>query len=197
MYERTIPMFTMSKSYAMTGVRVGYLAVKDEKVRDRAKKILLYTTSNVCSIAQFGAIGALEGPQDCIREFATELRARRDFFYEGVRSLGGIFTGNPPNGAFYAFLRISRSWDGAPNATSLAWAMTEHLIKHGRIGCVPGVDFGTVGEGHIRFCFARERKELTGALDSMRQLFKEKGKREKENPDQFEAMGESGRTWNS
>jgi aspartate/methionine/tyrosine aminotransferase len=175
MYERTIPMFTMSKSYAMTGVRVGYLAVKDEKVRDRAKKILLYTTSNVCSIAQFGAIGALEGPQDCIRAFATELRARRDFFYDGIRSLSGVFTGEPPQGAFYAFLRINPDWNGAPGTSSHSgspsWSMTEHLIKHGRIGCVPGVDFGSAGEGHIRFCFARERKELTGALDSMRQLF--------------------------
>jgi aspartate/methionine/tyrosine aminotransferase/uncharacterized membrane protein/nitrite reductase/ring-hydroxylating ferredoxin subunit len=171
MYERTIPMFTMSKSYAMTGVRIGYLAVKDAAVRDRCKKILLYTTSNVCSIAQFGAIGALEGSQACIGEFATELRARRDFFYDGIRSLGGVFTGEPPNGAFYAFLRINPEWEGARGAQSLSWAMTEHLIKHGRIGCVPGVDFGAAGEGHIRFCFARERKELTGALDSMRQLF--------------------------
>jgi aspartate/methionine/tyrosine aminotransferase len=181
MYARTIPMFTMSKSYAMTGVRVGYLAIKDEKIRDRAKKILLYTTSNVCSIAQFGAIGALEGSQDCIREFSTELRARRDFFYDGLRSLGGVFSGEPPHGAFYAFVRINPGWEGARGAQaasaqasapkSLSWAMTEHLIKHGRIGCVPGVDFGAAGEGHIRFCFARERKELTGALDSMRQLF--------------------------
>ena len=170
MYERTIPMFTMSKSYAMTGVRVGYLAVKDERVRDRAKKILLYTTSNVCSIAQFGAIGGLEGPQETIRDFARELRARRDLFYEGVRSLGGIFTGEPPDGAFYAFLRINPNWNGARGA-SLSWAMAEYLIKHGRIGCVPGADFGDAGEGYIRFCFARERKELTGALDSMRQLF--------------------------
>ncbi len=171
MYDRTIPMFTMSKSYAMTGVRIGYLAVKDEKVRDRAKKILLYTTSNVCSIAQYGAIGGLEGPQDIIPEYATELRARRDLFYDGIRGLGGMFTGEPPDGAFYAFLRINPAWNGAPEATSLSWGMAEHLIKHGRIGCVPGVDFGDAGEGHIRFCFARERKELSGALDSMRQLF--------------------------
>ena len=60
MHERTIPMFTFSKSYAMTGLRLGYLAVKDEKVRDRCKKILLYTTSNVSSIVQYGGIGALE-----------------------------------------------------------------------------------------------------------------------------------------
>jgi aspartate aminotransferase len=171
MYERTIPMFTFSKSYAMTGVRLGYLAVKDPKVRDRCKKMVLYTTSNVCSIAQFGGIGALEGSQQCIRDFAQELKARRDFFYDGIRGLGGVFTGEPPAGAFYAFLKIDPSWDGARGHESLSWAMTEHLIKHGRIGCVPGVDFGATGEGHIRFCFARERKELTGALESMRSLF--------------------------
>ena len=171
MHERTIPMFTFSKSYAMTGVRLGYLAVKDEKVRDRCKKILLYTTSNVCSIVQYGGIGALEGSQACIRDFAVELKARRDLFYDGIRGLGGVFSGEPPAGAFYAFLKIDPAWDGARRAESVSWAMTEHLIRHGRIGCVPGADFGANGEGHIRFCFARERKELAGALDSMRQLF--------------------------
>jgi aspartate aminotransferase len=170
MYERTIPMYTFSKSYAMTGLRLGYLAVKDEKVRDRCKKIVLYTTSNVSSIVQFGGIGALEGSQTCIKEFAAELKARRDLFYDGIASLGGIFTGAPPMGAFYAFVRINPSWNGT-RGESLSWSMTEHLIKHGRIGCVPGVDFGRNGEGYIRFCFARERRELTGALDSMRSLF--------------------------
>lgn len=171
MHERTIPMFTFSKSYAMTGVRLGYLAVKDEKVRDRCKKILLYTTSNVCSIVQYGGIGALEGSQQCIADFSKELKARRDLFYDGIRNLGGVFTGEPPHGAFYAFLKINPSWEGRQGHQSLSWGMTEHLIKHGRIGCVPGVDFGNHGEGYIRFCFARDRKELTGALDSMRQLF--------------------------
>jgi aspartate aminotransferase len=172
MYERTIPMFTMSKSYAITGVRVGYLAVRNEAVRDRAKKVVLYTTSNVCSIAQYGAIGALEGPQDCIPQFAAELRARRDLFYDGIHSLGGVFSGAPPAGAFYAFLRIDPAWTGARSGESVSWAMAEHLIKHGRIGCVPGADFGAAGEGHVRFCFARERSELTGALESMRRLFR-------------------------
>jgi aspartate aminotransferase len=171
MHERTITMFTFSKSYAMTGVRLGYLAVKDPQVRDRCKKMLLYTTSNVCSIAQFGGIGALEGSQRCIHDFAVELKARRDFFYDGIRSLGDVFTGEPPAGAFYAFVRINPAWDGAARNESISWAMAEHLIKHGRIGCVPGVDFGANGEGHLRFCFARERTELTGALESMRQLF--------------------------
>jgi aspartate aminotransferase len=162
----------------MTGLRLGYVAVKDPKLRDRAKKILFYTSSNVASVVQFGGIGALEGPQDCIAEFRTELRARRDLFYKGLSELAGdVFSGKPPAGAFYAFVRIDPGWGydagvaGRPAEGSVSWRMVEHLIKHGRIGCVPGVDFGANGEGYVRFCFARDRRELTGALESMKQLF--------------------------
>jgi aspartate aminotransferase len=180
MYERTIPLYTFSKSYAMTGLRLGYVAIKDPAIRDRAKKVLFYTASNIASIVQFGGIGALEGPQDSIDAFRTELRARRDLFYRGIREFAGdVFTGQPPPGAFYAFLRIDPSWTpggrgaagGGTPPSSLSWAMTEYLIKNGRIGCVPGVDFGAQGEGYVRFCFARDRKELTGALQSMKALF--------------------------
>jgi aspartate aminotransferase len=179
MYERTIPMYTFSKSYAMTGLRLGYVAIRDAAIRDRAKKVLSYTASNVASVVQFGGIGALEGPQDCIEEFRSELRARRDLFYEGIdRVGGGVFSGKPPAGAFYAFLRIDPSWSGGVAATSsLSWRMTEYLIKSGRIGCVPGADFGANGEGYVRFCFARDRKELSGALESMGSLFRLAGNR--------------------
>src|SRR3954447_26657346 len=85
MYERTIPLYTFSKSFAMTGLRLGYIAIKDAAIRDRARKILFYTASNVASIVQYGGVGALEGPQDCIQGFRAELRARRDLFYDGVR----------------------------------------------------------------------------------------------------------------
>jgi aspartate aminotransferase len=170
MYERTIPLYTFSKSYAMTGLRLGYVAIRDAAIRDRAKKILFYTASNVASVVQFGGIGALEGPQDCIETFRDELRARRDLFYRGVRELAGdIFSGQPPPGAFYAFLRINPAARKAEGSAS--WSMVEYLIKNGRIGCVPGVDFGPRGEGYIRFCFARDRQELMGALASMKQLF--------------------------
>ena len=74
MYDRTIPLYTFSKSYAMTGLRLGYVSIKDPVIRDRAKKVLFYTASNIASIVQFGGIGALEGPQDCIAEFRAELR---------------------------------------------------------------------------------------------------------------------------
>jgi aspartate aminotransferase len=175
MYERTIPLYTFSKSYAMTGLRLGYVAIRDAALRDRAKKVLFYTASNIASIVQFGGIGALEGSQACIDAFRTELRARRDLFFDGIRELAGdVFSGQPPAGAFYAFLKIDPAWRGeslASGSTSQSWQMAEHLIKHGRIGCVPGVDFGANCEGYMRFCFARDRAELSGALESMKQLF--------------------------
>jgi aspartate aminotransferase len=205
MYERTIPVYTFSKSYAMTGLRLGYVSIKDQVIRDRAKKVLFYTASNIASVIQFGGVGALEGPQDCVAAFRSELRARRDLFYGGLAEAArDVFSGSPPAGAFYAFLQINPAWHGAmarpadnladrlrqgyggppklhakaeagshvrTQTPSVSWAMTEHLIKNGRIGCVPGVDFGGNGEGYVRFCFARERKELLGALESMRVLF--------------------------
>src|SRR5580765_8018528 len=96
MYARTIPLYTFSKSYAMTGLRLGYVAITDPVMRDRAKKLLFYTSSNVASVVQFGGIGALEGAQDCIETFRQELRARRDLFYRGINELAGdIFAGSP------------------------------------------------------------------------------------------------------
>jgi aspartate aminotransferase len=173
MYERTISLYTFSKTYAMTGLRLGYVAAKDPQLRDRMKKALFYTASNIASVVQFGGVGALEGSQDAVTAFRDELQARRDLFYEGIRShAGAVFTGAPPRGAFYAFLRIDPAWSSAAGRKdSLSWAMTEYLISQGRIGCVPGVDFGANGEGYVRFCFARDRRELTGALESMRAIF--------------------------
>ena len=172
MYDRTIPVYTLSKSYAITGVRVGYFAIKDPALRDRALKIILYTTSNVSSIAQYGALGAMEGSQQCIADFKTELLIRRDMFYKGLQEAApGVFSGTPPDGAFYAFVKINADWAKSAGITgpSLSWAMAEHLIKHARIGCVPGVDFGAGCEGYMRFCTCRSREELTGALASMKE----------------------------
>jgi len=174
MYDRTIPVYTLSKSYAITGVRVGYFAIKDQKLRDRALKIVLYTTSNVSSIAQYGAVGAMEGSQQCIEDFRTELLFRRDMFFKGLQEAApGMFSGNPPDGAFYAFVKINpeAAARAGVKGPSLSWAMAEFLIKHGRIGCVPGVDFGPNSEGYMRFCTCRSREELTGALAAMKEAF--------------------------
>jgi aspartate aminotransferase len=185
MYPRTIPVYTFSKSYAMTGLRLGYMAVADPALRDRIRKLLFFTTSNVSSVVQYGGIGALEGPQDIVEEYRLELQARRDLFYAGIESLGGVLAGRPPSGAFYAFLRFDAGWKsrrtktaGSTAATGVtagelspSWDLAGYLIAEGRIGCIPGADFGPAGEGHLRFCFARDRAELEGALESLRGLF--------------------------
>ena len=173
MYERTIPLYTFSKTYAITGLRLAYIAVRNETIRDRVRKMLFYTVSNTSSLIQYGGVGALSGSQAAIGEFARELAARRALFYRGIEdAAGGVLTGTPPAGAFYAFLKIDPAWTSplAEAPASRSWAMTEFLITRGRIGCVPGVDFGPHGEGYVRFCFARERAELEGALESMRSL---------------------------
>ena len=172
MYERTIPIYTFSKSYAMTGLRLGYFAVQDSTIRARAIKVIAYTTNNVNSVVQYGGIGALEGSQDCVREYREELKARRDLFFAGLHDAAhGILSGVPPVGAFYAFVKINPAWASSTGTTtpSLSWAMAEHLIRNARIGCVPGVDFGPSGEGYLRLAFGRERSELQGALASMKQ----------------------------
>lgn len=172
MYARTVPVYTFSKSFAMTGLRLGYLAVRDASLRSRVLKLLSLTTSSVSSIVQHGAIGGLEANQGWIEAFRSELDARRNLFYAGIRSLGGILSGAPPRGAFYAFLKIDPAWTPPEGATpaSLSWAFGEHVIQRTRVGCVPGVDFGPNGEGYVRFCFSRSREELQGALDALKAL---------------------------
>lgn len=178
MHERTISLFTFSKTYAITGLRLGYFVIQDKALRDRAVKVVAYTTSNVSSIVQYAGIGALEGSQHYVAEFREELHARRDLFYAGLAEAApGVFSGDPPDGAFYAFVRINPEWarDAGIAGSSLSWAMAEHLIKAGRIGCVPGVDFGPSAEGYLRMCFGRSRPELQGALASMKDILSRTG----------------------
>jgi aspartate aminotransferase len=193
MYERTVPVFTFSKTYAMTGLRLGYLAIADEALRGRVRKLLFLTSSNVSSVVQYGGIGALEGSQDIVERHRQELLVRRDLFYAGLGAPGSVFSGAPPAGAFYAFVRFDPRWrerarhgavspaGGGDEAAASdrrvatsggeSWSITEYLIARGRIGCIPGADFGPGGEEYLRFCFARDRQELRGALDSLNELF--------------------------
>ncbi len=174
MHDRTVSIFTFSKTYAITGLRMGYIVAKQPAIQGRIRKLLGLTTNNVSSIVQYGAIGALEGSQAIVEEYRKELEARRDFFYAGLgEATGGLFSGRPPLGAFYAFPHIDAAWrvpEGI-KSESRSWGMVEHLIARGRVGCVPGVDFGPGGEDHVRFCFARGRTELEGALESIRRVF--------------------------
>ena len=174
MYARTIPLYTFSKSYAMTGLRLGYVAVARRRrcaiARRRSSSTPRATSRRSCSSAASARskdrrTASTRSAWSCARGAICSTAAWREL-------AGGVFSGEPPAGAFYAFLRSIRvATTRADAPTSLSWAMAEFLIKNGRIGCVPGVDFGANGEGYVRFCFARDRRELTGALQSMKQLF--------------------------
>ena len=168
MYARTASVFTCSKSYAMTGLRLGYVVTPNRQTLDRMQKVVLYTANGVNSVTQWGGVAALTGPQDCTRVFQAEYQARRDLFYEGLQNLP-VFRGAPPAGAFYAFVRIADDWT-APNGRRDSWAMTEYLLA-ARVGSSPGVIFGPAGEGYLRFSTACQRADLTGALAAMRALF--------------------------
>jgi aspartate aminotransferase len=178
MYERTISLFTFSKTYAITGLRLGYMVVPDALIQDRARKMLFFTVTNTTSVVQHAGVGALRGSQQFVDDLRAELSARRDLFYgELERASGGVLTGAKPAGACYAFARIDAAWRSPlPDApSSQSWAMTEFLIKRARVGSVPGADFGAHGEGFVRFCFAREREELLGALESMEKAMRQWG----------------------
>lgn len=174
MHERTSSIFTFSKTYAATGLRIGYVTTGCAAWRSRMTKLLGMTINNVSSVVQYGGIGVLEGDQSVVTQYREELQARRDLFYTGIWDAARqVLSGDPPAGAFYAFLGIDHGWKppaGSP-AASRSWAMAEYLIREGRIGCVPGIDFGPASEGYVRFCFAREREELAGALREMKRLF--------------------------
>ena len=109
MYERTIPLYTFSKSYAMTGLRLGYLAVHDRTMRERIKKMLFYTVSNVASVVQFGGIGALEGPQDVVGAYRTELAERRASLLRGAARRVGRHPDRRAAGRRVLRLRADRS----------------------------------------------------------------------------------------
>ncbi|HEU0037026.1 MAG TPA: pyridoxal phosphate-dependent aminotransferase [Kofleriaceae bacterium] len=173
--ERTISVFTFSKSYAVTGLRLGY--VVSPRMHDRMQKLAFYTASNVCTAVQRGGIAALEAGRAAVDAYVAEIDRRRALFFRGIEDASrGVFTGAMPAGGVFAFLRVADRWrerarHETPGDASPSWAVTEYLIKRGRIGCVPGVDFGACGEGYVRFCLAREPAELTGALQAMREIF--------------------------
>lgn len=168
MYERTISVFTFSKSYAMTGLRVGYVITPDKQLMERMQKVVLYTTNGINSVAQYGATAALTGPQDCVREFQKEYQYRRDLFYSGLEGLP-VFEGAKPKGAFYAYVKIADDWK-SPEGLRDSWSMTRYLLQ-AKVGSSPGIIFGPSGDSYLRFSTACSREDLTGALEAMQHLF--------------------------
>lgn len=159
MTPRTISAFTLSKSYAMTGWRVGY-TVAPPAVIDEMEKLMEHMVSGVTAVAQRAALAAIEGPQDCIREMVAVYEKRRRIVYEGLNAIEGIKCLKPES-TFYAF----------PNISSFglsSWKFAEYLVKEHKVAVVPGSIFGKAGEGYVRLSFAAGIEQLREGIARIR-----------------------------
>ena len=159
LYERTLTMNGVSKAYAMTGWRIGYVG-GPQGVVAAMRKIQSQSTSNPCSIAQHAALAALSGDQACVGEMLGAFKARHDYVVEALNALPG-FRCVPGAGTFYAFPDVSEviaAMDGVSNDVELA----EYLLENAGVAVVPGTAFGA--PGHIRLSFACGKDTLEDAI---------------------------------
>lgn len=155
MLERTIILDGYSKTYAMTGWRLGY-GVMPEELAQRVTKLATNAHSCVAAFEQFAAIAALTGPQDEAETMRQEFAARRELIVEGLNAIPG-FRCVIPGGAFYAFPNIEDT------GRTSAW-MADYLLNEAGVACLKGEAFGVHGSGFIRFSYANSRENISEAL---------------------------------
>lgn len=152
--ERTITLNGFSKSYAMTGWRLGYLCAPKE-ICDAALKIHQYVMMSAPTASQFAGIEALRSGEEAKNAMIEEYRIRRNLFVKGLNEVG--LSCHMPKGAFYAFPSIE--------STGLSdEEFAERLLKEQQVAVVPGSAFGPSGVGHVRTCYAVERRKLSEAV---------------------------------
>lgn len=156
MAERTVILDGFSKTYAMTGWRLGYGLFPAELV-PAISKLMVNSVSCTSVAVQQAGIEALNGPQDAVARFREAFRARRDLIVEGLNRIEGI-TCVKPKGAFYAFPNISGT-----GRTSKRFA--DLLLEHFGVAALAGTSFGDAGEGYLRLSYANSEENLTKALD--------------------------------
>jgi aminotransferase len=156
-----ITVNSFSKSYAMCGWRVGYIAASKEVIGPLLK-LQEGMASCANTMAQMAAVTALEGPQDAVKEMVNHYRARRDFMVKGINQIPGLSVVKP-GGAFYLFVNIK-----GLGKSSQEFA-TELLQKTG-VMTVPGSGFGGAGEGYLRICYAKNDELLEKALERIQDV---------------------------
>ncbi len=158
MFERTITVFTLSKSYAMTGWRLGY-TVATEPWMTGLRKTTLYSSNGVSTPTQWAALAAFTTESDMLEINRVAYQKRRDLLLAGLNELGLIC--EKPAGAFYAFPDVSRVSNDSREAAEI-------LLERAQVATVPGVVFGEHGEGHLRFSFSTSIETIEAGLDSLR-----------------------------
>ena len=156
MLDKTIILDGFSKTYAMTGWRMGY-GIMPPWLVDAVSKLMVNSNSCTASFTQRAGIAALEGPQNEVEAMVAEFRRRRDAFCKGLNELPG-FRCAIPQGAFYAFPNVEGT--GMPSKE-----LAERLLQEAGVACLNGASFGAFGEGYLRFSYANSLENLMEALD--------------------------------
>lgn len=159
MQERTIILDGFSKTYAMTGWRIGY-GLFPESLVDPVNKLMVNSNSCTASFTQRAAVAALTGPQDAAEAMISEFHRRRDAFIGKLNQIPGVSC-PMPDGAFYAF----------PNITGTGWkskALADALLSEAGVACLSGTAFGAFGEGYIRLSYANSMENLLDAAGRIR-----------------------------
>lgn len=164
-YERTITVNGVSKSYAMTGWRIGYTA-SSKQIAKLMASMQSHMTSNPNSIAQMAALAAIEGPQDCVEDMREKFEERRDYIYDRVAKMPYLKT-LKPEGAFYLFVDFSGTYGKKYNDTVLESAaqIGALLLDEELIAVVPCADFGM--PDYIRFSYATSNENIKKGMDRL------------------------------
>lgn len=165
MRERTVVINSFSKSFAMTGWRIGY-AYGPEWLIEPMTKVVSHCTSCTPSVSQRAALAALRMDEGSVRKMAAEFEARRDLLYEGVRRLPGVRV-NKPAGAFYMFVDVSRITDDP-------YRFALDLLEEERVVVVPGFCFGPSGRGCIRLAYTVNGDMIAEALERMERFIRKR-----------------------
>lgn len=161
MFERTLTCYTLSKSYSMTGWRVGYL-VGAGMWMDPARKLVLNSVNGVSTPSQFAAAAAIADRSDYLTRMRAEYASRRTALANALRETG--FGCYEPEGAFYLFA------DARERLGNDSWKAMETLLERTGIATVPGVVFGAEGEGHLRMSYSNPADVLTAAVEALHKL---------------------------
>ena len=161
-YERTIVINGLSKSYAMTGWRLGYCGAS-EKIARLMTNIQSHMTSNVCSITQYAAIEALSGPQDKVNEMIIEFEKRRDYMVETLKNIKK-FSIIEPEGAFYIMINIDKCLGKEINGQKIENSMdfSSKLLEYEKVAVIPGKAFGL--DNYIRISYATSMELIEKGL---------------------------------
>jgi aspartate/methionine/tyrosine aminotransferase len=161
MAPRTITVYTLSKTFSMTGWRIGYV-VAPPAFMDGVKKLVLNSVNGISTPTQFAALAAISQGQDFVSTLLPEYRKRRDMLVDGVLHAG--FKVERPRGAFYLLVDVRERLGGD------SWAAMESLLGRTGIATVPGVVFGPEGEGHLRMSYSNSMETLERAVEALRTL---------------------------